>query len=271
LKLELQTQPLDLSFFEPRENTIITWLGMAGAIVNSRGVIILIDPLITTVTKNGRAHNEVGYPLKLPHPIQADAIPRADLILYTHADEDHFGRTTAKMLVGLNGKFYVPPPVADGLRDIGVPLEQVEIAREGESVRAGEVEVIVTPALHDWQEENPWKREDCCGFLLKTPDGVIWHPGDTRMIPELLEVKDVDVLFFDIAAVDSHLGPQGSAQLALSSGAKQLIAYHYGTFDLPPGTFATCDPRDALPYLDGVPARFLQLHPGEVLELPARF
>jgi L-ascorbate metabolism protein UlaG (beta-lactamase superfamily) len=241
---------------------------MAGAVINTRGVIILIDPLITTVEKNGRAHNEVGYPLKLSHPIEAEEVPRVDLILYTHADEDHFGRVTAKTLAGLGGKFIVPHPAASALRSIGVQDEQIKPAREGDSHRVGGVEVTITPALHDWQEENPWRREDCCGFLVKTPDGVIWHPGDTRMIPELLEVRGVDVLFFDIAAVDSHLGPQGSAQLALTSGAKALIAYHYGTFDLPPGTFATCDPADALPYLHDVPARFLQLNPGEVLELP---
>jgi L-ascorbate metabolism protein UlaG (beta-lactamase superfamily) len=130
------------------------------------------------------------------------------------------------------------------------------------------VEIKVTPALHDWQKVNPWKREDCCGYLIKTPDGTIWHPGDTRLIPELEEVKNVDILFFDVAAVDSHLGPKGSARLAATSGAKALIAYHYGTFDVPKGSFGGCDPDDSLPYVKNLNAVFLKPNPGEIIKLP---
>lgn len=81
-------------------------------------------------------------------------------------------------------------------------------------------------------------------------------------------MRGVDVLFFDVAAVDSHLGPAGSARLVENSGAKVMVAYHYGTFDLPPGSFGGCDPLDALPYVQGLPARFLMLNPGEPLRLP---
>jgi L-ascorbate metabolism protein UlaG (beta-lactamase superfamily) len=130
------------------------------------------------------------------------------------------------------------------------------------------VEIKVTPALHDWQENEPWGRQDCCGYVLKTPDGSIWHPGDTRLIDPLLEIRDIDVLFFDVAAVEAHLGPQGSVRLAESSGARVLVAYHYGTFDLPPGSFGGCDPADSLPLIAGLPADFLQPDPGEILWLP---
>jgi L-ascorbate metabolism protein UlaG (beta-lactamase superfamily) len=158
--------------------------------------------------------------------------------------------------------------VAKILDEIGIPPERILIARDDNVVPVGPVEVAVTPALHDWQEVDPWQRGDCCGFLLKTPDGVVWHPGDTRLIDELLEVRGVDVLFFDVAAVDSHLGPEGSARLAATSGAKVMVAYHYGTFDLPPGSFGGCDPQDALVYVAGLPGHFLQLNPGELLHLP---
>jgi L-ascorbate metabolism protein UlaG (beta-lactamase superfamily) len=132
----------------------------------------------------------------------------------------------------------------------------------------GSAKVEVTPALHDWQEENPWRRGDCCGYIVRTPDGSIWHPGDTRLIDELLAIRDVDVLFFDIAAVRSHLGPEGSARLAASSGTKVMVAYHYGTFVLPPGSYGNCDPNDALPFIEGLSAQFLRPGPGETIRLP---
>lgn len=266
---ELKTQPVGPSFFEERRRTLVTWLGMAGVLINTHGTILLIDPLISTVERDGEAVSEEGYRLKLPLPLEALDIPRADLVLYTHADDDHFGRLTAQRLAQRTAcRFLAPPPVAAGLREFGISPERIRQAKEQERLEVGAVEVIVTPAMHDWQAVNPWKREDCCGYLVKTPDGTIWHPGDTRLIDDLLAIKDVDLLFFDVAAVYTHLGPQGSARLAQSCGAKMMVAYHYGTLDLPPGSFANCDPDDALPFVKDLAGKYIRPDPGEWLELP---
>ncbi len=265
---QLHTQFISSLFFEERERTLVTWLGMAGVLINVQGTILLIDPLISTVERDGQVVSEEGYRLKVPLPIQAKDLPQVDLVMYTHADDDHFGRLTAKLLAErLPCRFLAPPPVERGLLEMGIAPERIRMAKEKDAVRVGVAEVVVTPAMHDWQEVNPWKREDCCGYLVKTPDGTIWHPGDTRLIDDLLAIKDVDVMFFDVAAVISHLGPEGSAKLAQSCGARVMVAYHYGTFDMPPGSFANCDPDDALPYVKGLAGKYVRLNPGELLGL----
>jgi L-ascorbate metabolism protein UlaG (beta-lactamase superfamily) len=269
MSTELKTQPIDASFFEERSRTQLTWLGMAGALINVHGTILLIDPLISTIERDGEVVIEEGYRLKIPLPVEAKNIPHVDLVMYTHADDDHFGHLTAQILAERTAcRFLAPPPVARGLRENGIASERIQVAREADTVRVSEAEILITPAMHDWQEVNPWKREDCCGYLVKAPEGTIWHPGDTRWIDDLLAYKNVDVFFFDVAAVDSHLGPEGSARLAKACGAKLMIAYHYGTFDLPPGSFGSFDPDGALQYLNDVPGRFLKPAPGEVFELP---
>lgn len=265
----LKTIPIEASFFTQTRGTQVAWLGMAGALINTRGAVLLIDPLIALKDDSDPWVNEIGYRLSVPLPIQAREIPRADLVMYTHADDDHFGPRTARTLSDQLGcRFLAPPPVAERLVEAGVPRAQITIARDNAVLSVGQAAVTVTPALHDWQEVNPWQRGDCCGYLIRTPDGAIWHPGDTRLIDDLRAFNGVDVLFFDVAAVDSHLGPAGSAELAKSCGASVLLAYHYGTFDMPPGTFATCDPEDALPYLEGLRVRYLRVNPGELLNLP---
>lgn len=236
--------------------------------INARGTILLIDPLLSALEVNGRLRSETGYWLTVPPPIFAQDVPHAGVVMYTHADEDHIGKETARTLAKLPGtRFLAPPPVIEVFIEIGIGPEQCITARDWDVHKFGESEITITPALHDWQEVNPWQRGDCCGYLVQTKDGKVWHPGDTRMIDELQTIKDVDVLFFDVAAVPSHLGPEGSAQIARSSGAKTLIAYHYGTFDLPPGSFATCDPRDALPYVEGLNAELQIPNPGEVVSI----
>lgn len=267
---KLKTIQIHDSFFDKREDTIYTWLGMAGALINCRGTIIFIDPLISYGADNETC--ETGNRLLVPLPVTADKVPRADVICYTHADSDHYAEKTAKILNSrLSPVFISPGPVFEKLNKLGIEKSRLIKIKDFATYSFGDTEIIITPALHDWQETNPWKREDCCGYLVKTPDGSIWHPGDSRLIPELEEVKNVDILFFDVAAVDSHLGPKGSARLAFTSGAKAMIAYHYGTFDLPPGSYGGCDPDDALPYIKDLKSAFLKPDPGEILKLPYDF
>lgn len=270
MSTKLTCRKIQESFFDEREDTVLAWLGMAGVLINSRGTILIIDPIITVVERDDSGEIcEAGERLKISLPIESEHVPRVDAVLYTHADRDHFGRSTAEILnYRLAPKFLAPPPVKEALTDAGIAAERVMTAEDFMPTRIGNVEVVVTPALHDWQKNDPWKRGDCCGFLIRTPDGVIWHPGDTRWIDELLDVRGVDVFFFDVAAVNSHLGPEGSARLAKTCGAKVMIAYHYGTFDMPPGTYGGCDPEDSLPLVKDSKAPFMALDPGQTLRLP---
>lgn len=265
----LVTERISPAFFDMRDDTVCAWLGMAGVLLNVRGTILLIDPLITMDYATGRGLCEADYLLKLPLPIEAKDLPRLDALLYTHADNDHFGRLTAQAIIDrFPCALIATPPVQRILSGMGAVEERAITVIDFASLQIGCVEIIVTPALHDWQEKDAWQRGDCCGYVLKTPDGTLWHPGDTRLIDDLLGIKNVDVLFFDVAAVDSHLGPAGSARLAASCGAKVLIPYHYGTFDLPPGGFASQSPEDSLPYITGLPAEFRQVNPGQLVKLP---
>jgi L-ascorbate metabolism protein UlaG (beta-lactamase superfamily) len=266
---KLKTIPVNDSFFDGRKDTVLTWLGMAGALNNCHGTINFVDPLISYGADEKTC--ETGDRLLVPLPVTADMVPRADVICYTHADGDHFAEKTVRILNSrLSPVFICPGPVYEKLRRLNIPADRLVKIKDFSKYAFGEAQIIVTPALHDWQKVDPWKREHCCGYLVRTPDGSIWHPGDTRLIPELEEIKGVDILFFDVAAVDSHLGPEGSARLALTSGAKAMIAYHYGTFDLPPGSYGGCDPDDSLPYVKNLKADFLKPNPGEIIRLPYR-
>jgi L-ascorbate metabolism protein UlaG (beta-lactamase superfamily) len=242
---------------------------MAGLVVNARGTILMIDPLITLDEKDGEQLCEGHYKLLRPLPLVSENVPRLDVVCYTHADADHFGRLTAiRLIEQTRCRFAATPPVADRLSEMGLGPDRLVEAEANKKIRIGAATIEVTPAKHDWQETDPWRRGDCCGYVIRTPDGAIWHPGDTELIDELRAISAIDILMFDIAAVDSHLGPEGSAELAKTSGAKTLIAYHYGTFDLPPGSYGNCDPEDAKPYVEELVAEFKQPNPGQVLRLP---
>jgi L-ascorbate metabolism protein UlaG (beta-lactamase superfamily) len=265
---DLHTEFLDGAFFQRRDDTRMAWLGMAGVAIHTAGTVLLIDPLITYRPDADGMVSEDGVPLRLPLPITADDLPRADAVLYTHADADHLGELTAQRLARLEPLYVAPSPVAERLEALGIEAGAIRVVDDWDVVTVGAASIQVTPALHDWQAENPWQRGDCVGYRVTTPHGTVWHPGDTRLIDDLYDVDDVDVLWFDIAEVGSHLGPQGSAALARATNARLLLAYHYGTYDLPPGTYASCDPAAAAPYLVDVEAPLRCPNPGEVIRLP---
>src|SRR3712207_9154192 len=75
----------------------------------------------------------------------------------------------------------------------------------------GNLEITLTPAFHPHQLfntdfESYFKPEDCCGYKIKTPDGVIWIPGDSLLMNEHLQMTDIDLLFIDFSDNASHFG-----------------------------------------------------------------
>ncbi|MCL2641563.1 MAG: MBL fold metallo-hydrolase [Phycisphaerales bacterium] len=281
----LKPQKIPPSFFQDRRDTAIAWLGMAGLLVNSRGKIMMIDPLLTLIDRDGEGGqrwSETHLRMLLPElPLETDGVKKLDLVMYTHAEDDHFGTLTPGTLEQrFKPIFMGPPPVLKRLREMSIPEERLRVANDFELSTICGTTIEVTPALHDHDKVNPWKRGDCVGYILRTPDGSIWHPGDTGLIPELLNVKNIDILLWDASVeVPTHLGPDGTAAIAKTCGAKLLLPYHYGTFEAtlrngnpaPTGPYRRAlqsDPEQSLPFAKTCPGRFVIIQPGEVLTLP---
>ena len=60
-------------------------------------------------------------------PIEARDVPRLDAVLYTHADDDHFGASTAEALVETKTLFVGPPPVIDTVAGLGISPKRVRV------------------------------------------------------------------------------------------------------------------------------------------------
>src|SRR5215218_4596026 len=89
----------------------------------------------------------------------------------------------------------------------------------GDVFNIGTVRLEVTPADHAWQNDSPgaseriFQPEDACGFWIETPDGTIWAPGDSRLIPEHhLQMLPADALLFDFSDSEWHFGLAGAVK-----------------------------------------------------------
>jgi L-ascorbate metabolism protein UlaG (beta-lactamase superfamily) len=265
-----QPHPIRPIAFDNSEYTSIIWLGGAGFLLNIHGRIILIDPVLTTIP-NSTTTSETGLELKIPYPIKATDIPKADMVLYTHSDSDHLGRMTAATLDRLNPRFIGPPPVFQQLIKIGIKYDKIETCRTGDCIEIGNYKILVTPADHPWQlldpEKNgkPFRVGDCCGFIIETLDARCFFPGDTRLMEEHLAIKNIDVLALDVSQDPYHLNHHGAIVLANTMLDALLIPIHYGTYDAPGKPAHSGNPRDVFNKVKNSEKRARILAPGEML------
>ena len=98
----------------------------------------------------------------------------------------------------------------------------------------------MTPADHAWQNAIPgasdrvFQHEDACGFWIETPDGTIWAPGDSRLIPDHhLTMPAPDALLFDFSDSEWHFGLAGAVQMANAYPDTPLLLHHWGSVDAP--------------------------------------
>ncbi|MBT2696519.1 MBL fold metallo-hydrolase [Bacillus sp. ISL-40] len=264
------TQPLESEAFAKSTDTFVCWLSGAGFLIHSRGTNVMIDPDIA-MDKEKTDTVEIGLRMRVPLPIEAKDVPRLDAVIYTHGDSDHVGKYTPLALAEKDALFYGTLPVVKNIESLGVPVEQTKTIGIGETFKIGQIEITTTPAEHPWQEKNPekygqpWGPNDCCGFLIKTPDGTIWCTGDTRLLPEHLEMTGIDVLLLDVSRDEYHLGPE-AATIANKLSHAQLIPYHYGTYDTEIEAL-NGNPMELAPRISEWERRLHVLAPGEKFEV----
>lgn len=234
----LKMVPLDEKAFAPLNYTAIYWLGAAGFLINVRGTILLIDPVLELDPEDA-ARSETGAKLRLKPPISTEDLLRVDAVLYTHSDKDHTGPATACKLAQKGVPLYGPYPVFHKLMSWKIPFEQCPVIRYGEMVSIGSSTIQALPADHPWQLENPvkgripFRKGECLGYQVDTPDGRLLFPGDTRLMEEHLLLHDVQVLALDVSDSPYHLGPEGAVALANHLESAYLLPMHYATFDEP--------------------------------------
>ena len=254
------TQHFGKEAFVPSNQTVIRWLGNAGFFINSRGTCIMVDPLL------------IGFdmPLLIEPPILPEEVPALDAILITHSDNDHFSIPTCEQLAAVCQEYHSTLYVDSSMKHLRLPSFGHSLT---DTFQIKDIAVSLTPVWHTWQNEfggfdHVFQREDYCGFLIQTADGLVWAPGDSRFLPKFLRLPTPDVIFFDFSDDGWHIGLDNAVKVANAYPDAQLLLSHWGTVDAPGMKPFNADPKD----LEGRivnPERIHVLAPGETFVLNA--
>lgn len=256
--------PIGADAFGESRGTTLHWLGMAGFLLNARGTTILIDPVL----------HSFDMPLLIDVPLGVADVPRVDAVLVTHADNDHFSIPSCLDLAAVTATFHSTRYVASVMTEEGIPGTGHDI---GDEVAVGDqVRVTVLPADHAWQNAQPgyegrrFEDEDSCGFWIRTPDGVVWAPGDSRLIRDHhLTMPAPDVLLFDFSDSEWHFGLDGAVEMANAYPLADLVLHHWGSVDSPEFAPFNGDPAVLWSRIAD-PSRIRVVAPGEPFAVRSR-
>lgn len=154
------------------------------------------------------------------------AMPKADYLFITHEHHDHFDTTAIKVLTGDNTQLITNQHCAEML-GYGTVMANGDMLQLAPDITLEAVPAYNTTEGH--QQFHPKGRDN--GFVL-TLDGLrIYIAGDTEDIPEMAEIKDIDVAFMPCNQPYTMTVEQ-IVNAARVVRPKVLFPYHYGQTDV---------------------------------------
>jgi L-ascorbate metabolism protein UlaG (beta-lactamase superfamily) len=117
-----------------------------------------------------------------PYNIKAD-LEKADIILITHSHYDHCSVGDIEKIVQEGTKIFMTADCQSKITRFNVPIK-MEVVEPGQEIDLGEVKISVLPAYNTDKNFHP-KDEGWVGYLIKINNLLIYHAGDTDLIPEM--------------------------------------------------------------------------------------
>ena len=186
----------------------ITFIGHGTLLFNYNGMVIHVDPV-------GR---EADY----------SKMPKADLVLITHEHGDHLD-VDALEKIKKGGTI--------------VLLNQNSAKKYGQGlvIKNGDVKTFRGLTIEAVPAYNIVSKRDSGepyhpkgsgnGYVVTFGDKKVYIAGDTENIPEMADLKDIDIAFLPMN-LPYTMSPQMAAAAARSFRPKVLYPYHYGNTEV---------------------------------------
>ena len=175
---------------------------------------------------------------------------RLELLMITHAHDDHFRMETCRMLAEQGScRFLIPESCLEKARPL--PQERVQYVKPGDSLSLAGAEIACVRAVHGHIQGSVYSGASLldCGYRLRFGGSSFYQPGDTLLLEEHLSMEPVDVLF--VSPTEHNTWVEDSLRLIGQLSPKRILAQHFGTYREHPGNLFwahgyTRELRDAL-------------------------
>lgn len=156
-------------------------------------------------------------------PFQIKDSEKADIILVTHDHYDHCSQEDIKKILKQDTVIITVADCQSKLARLERPLTLV---KPGDKLNVNGVVIEVVPAYNIVKrfhaKENQW-----VGYVVNANKKRYYHAGDTDFIPEMAQLKNIDVAFLPIGGTYT-MNPEEAAKAANAIKAKITVPIHYG-------------------------------------------
>ncbi len=186
----------------------LKWLGHSGFLIKNTSVVY-IDP----------------YQIK-------EGSEKADLILITHSHYDHCSVADMQKIVKRGTKIVMPADCQSKITRFDVPIE-MEIVEPGQELNLRDVRISTLPSYNT--DKHFHAKEECwLGYLIKINDVLIYHAGDTDVIPEMQKLtghSGSDKEFIALLPVGGRftMTAEEAVEAAKIIKPSLVIPIHYGS------------------------------------------
>ena len=188
----------------------ITPIVHASTLIEAGGKVIYVDPA------------------KTPNfPADFSGLPPADLILISDIHGDHMDPATDTSL-SKSGTIIIAPPA------VAATMPAVKTLANGQTTTWENWTIEAIPMYNMVRGPAPGKffhdKGRGNGYVLTYGGKRFYFSGDTEGIPEMRELKNIDVAFVCMYTQPT-MSPEEAADAVLAFHPKVVIPYHYGTSD----------------------------------------
>jgi L-ascorbate metabolism protein UlaG (beta-lactamase superfamily) len=232
----------DIASTRSRKATRLWWLGQSGFLLQAGGTAVLFDPYLSDSLTQKYASTDKPHTRLTERVIAPERLTGIDLITSSHTHTDHLDAETLVPLLKANPQ--APLLIARAnvefvlqrLGSVGPRLIPVD---GGETVRAGDLQIVGIPAAHNTVERDEQGRCRFLGYVSIVGKLKVYHSGDTMfhdgLIPAL-KPFGVDIALLPINGnkperkVAGNLNGIEAARLAKAIDARLVIPHHFDMF-----------------------------------------
>ncbi|MCE1189540.1 MAG: MBL fold metallo-hydrolase [Ignavibacteria bacterium] len=191
-------------------NVTITFIGHGSLMLEFKGKVIHVDPFSKLT----------DYSL----------LPKADLVLITHEHFDHLD-TAALNKIAKETTTIITNKQCVGILQKGIALSN------GDTTSFDEIKIKAVPAYNTTpgrDKFHPKGRDN--GYIVTFGDRIIYIAGDTEPVPEMKELKNIDIAFLPVNQPYTMTPEQAVEAIRIIKPAI-FYPYHFGETKLENLTF----------------------------------